>query len=109
MPNLCLQDTHIKPGSTETLFRKQWEGKCYFSSYKSSSRGVAILFGKYIGYNVLDVISDRNGNFLILDVTIETHRCTLAKIYGPNEGNEQFYDNVLTETEKKSKWYTDMG
>lgn len=72
----CLQDTHIQPGSNETLVRKQWGGKCYFSSDKSNSRGVAILFGKDIDYNVHDVISDRNGNFLILDVTTEAHRCT---------------------------------
>ena len=38
-----LQDTHFDP-KLENCIRAEWGYKCYFSSYNSSSRGVAILF-----------------------------------------------------------------
>ena len=53
----------------------------YFSSFKSNSRGVAILFDKNYKYKVHSCISDLNGNYLILDVTIDNNRITLATIY----------------------------
>ena len=41
----CLQDTHFSPG-LEKFVQTRWNGDCYFSSYKSNARGIAILFNK---------------------------------------------------------------
>lgn len=40
---ICLQDTHFTP-ELETCVETQCEYKCVFSSFCSSSRGVAVLF-----------------------------------------------------------------
>ena len=42
-----------------------------FSSYRSNSRGVAILFLKNSKFKVKNLICDTVGNFLILGVQIE--------------------------------------
>ena len=42
----CLQDTHFTPETDEKLVRARWGNDCYFSSFKSNSRGIAILFDK---------------------------------------------------------------
>ena len=86
-----LQDTHFTRGTDEKLVRARWCNDCYFSSFKSNSRGVAILFDNNFDYKVHSFISDSNGNYLILDVTIDNNRIILATVYGPNQDDVSFY------------------
>ena len=90
----CLQDTHFSPGVDEKYVRSHWNGDCYFSSFKSNARGVAILFTKTFEYKVHKCINDTNGNFLLLDMTANNNRFTLVTIYGPNTDNPQFFENI---------------
>ncbi len=46
----CLQDTHFTPGDDEKLVRARWGNDCYFSSFRSNSRGVAVLFNGNLQY-----------------------------------------------------------
>ena len=39
-------------------------------------------------------VCDPNGNFLLLDKTIENNRLTLATIYEPNSDNPVFYQTI---------------
>ena len=39
--------------------------------------------------------TDKNGNCIIMDITIQGKRITLVNIYGPNQDNPNFYTNVL--------------
>ena len=80
----CLQDTHFSPEVEEKLVRSRWNSDCYFSSYKSNARGIAVLIVKNFAYKVHKSINDPNGNFLLLDLTVHNNRFTLASIYGPN-------------------------
>ena len=101
----CLQDTHFAPGADEKLVRSRWNNDCYFSSYKSNARGIAILFAKDFEYKVHNSISDPNGNFLLLDLTVHNNRFTLASIYGPNTDNPDFFKTVsekIAELENKT-------
>lgn len=90
----CLQDTHFNPGEDEKRVRSRWNNDCYFSSYKSNARGVAILFAKNFEYQVHRSVSDPNGNFLILDISVCNNRFTLASVYGPNIDNPDFFQSV---------------
>lgn len=90
----CLQDTHFCPGTDEKLVRARWDGDCFFSSLKSNARGVAILFNKNFEYKVHKCESDPNGNYVLLDLTIESNRLTLVSIYGPNSDDPAFYENI---------------
>ena len=90
----CLQDTHLSPGVDEMFVRSRWNSDCYFSSDKSNARGIAILFAKNFEYKVHKSISDPNGNFLLLGLTVHNNRFTLASIYGPNIDNPGFFQTV---------------
>ena len=90
----CLQDTHFSPGVDEKFVRSRWNGDCYFSSFKSNARGIAILFAKNFEYKVHKCINDPNGNFLLLDITAYNNRFTLISIYGPNVDNPNFFQSV---------------
>ena len=56
--------------------------KCYFSSYASNARGVAVLFNK---------IHKIKTDSLEIDITIEGEQITLANICGPNDDNILFF------------------
>ena len=42
-------------------------------------------------YKVQRVKTDKNSNYIILDVNIPGKRITLVNLYGPNQDNPNFY------------------
>jgi len=90
---ICLQDVHFEP-KLEMMVKAEWGGDAYFSSYASNSRGVAILLHNMLDYKVYSTKVDKNGNWVILDISINSIRVTLVSIYGPNEDNPDFYENI---------------
>ena len=92
---ICLQDTHFTE-EQEQRIEIEWGYKCFFSSFTSNSRGVAILFNNTFQYKHHGTIRDVNGNLLIIDVTVENERLTLASLYGPNRDEPDFYSDLLS-------------
>ena len=74
----CIQDTHFTD-EIESNVRSVWGYECFFSSFRSNSRGVAILFNNDFEYKVLKEKKDVNGNYLILDILIDKMKLTWAK------------------------------
>ena len=90
---ICLQDTHFTK-SLERVITSEWGYKVWFSSFRSNSRGVAILFKNDIEFKVHHSYSDNFGNVLLLDIELFQKRITLVNIYGPNEDNPAFYERL---------------
>ena len=89
----------------ENMYEMEWEYKCVFSSFKSNSRGVAILFNNNFEYDIKKIKVDTNGNFVAMDIVIEDYNMTLIAIYGPNEDTTYFYNqlkNMIDEFEDSS-------
>ena len=61
---------------------------------RKSSRGVGILISKKIKHSIFRTITDMDDNFLLLDIDLAGTRFTLGSIYGPNEDEMGFYDNL---------------
>jgi exonuclease III len=60
--DICvLLETHSND-SIHTKWKLEWDGQAWFSSYKSNSRGVAIL------------LDDKNGRYVLLDITLQDKR-----------------------------------
>lgn len=90
---ICLQDTHINT-NLEAFIKAEWGYEAFFSSYTTNSRGVMILINNNFEQKVNRVKIDKNGNYIILDITIEDQKITLVNLYGPNNDNPQFYENL---------------
>jgi exonuclease III len=71
------------------------KGYNFIHNSKSASRGVAILIKKSLTWSIHRKICDIGDNFLVLDITISGKKFTLAAIYGPNNDDMLFYDNLL--------------
>ena len=90
---ICLQDTHFT-SSIEHLIENEWGYRTVFSSYKSNTRGVAILFKNNFEFTIHNTYRDQNGNIILLDISITDQRLTFVNIYGPNEDTPEFYNNL---------------
>lgn len=96
---IMLQETHSTE-DVEKQWRTEWGGEVYFSHGTSRARGVAILFKPSI--NNLEVHScetDEEGRLVVLDVTINDIRTTVANVYGPNDDNPEFFRNIMGKIE----------
>lgn len=89
----CLTDTHFTLDMEQTV-RVEWGYETYYSSFASNSRGIAIMFNNNFEFKVHEQLSDNNGNYLVLDISIEGKKITLLTIYGPNEDCPKFYENI---------------
>ena len=91
---ICLQDIHISAES-ETIMRNEWGLDCIIAPYKSNARGVAILLNNNFEYEIHKMLKDENGNYIILDLTVDGIRFTLTNLYGPNIDNPLFYTDLF--------------
>ena len=61
----CLQDTHFDK-KMETYIQSEWGYKCFFSSFSSNARGVAVLFSNNFEFKINKTEKDDSGNILII-------------------------------------------
>ena len=61
----------------EPFIKSEWGYEVFFSSFTNSSRGVMILMNNNFEYKVERVKTDKNGNYIVLDVNIQGKRITL--------------------------------
>ena len=67
----------------------------FFNSFKSNSRDVAIFFNNNCEFEIHSDYKDENGNYLILDATVENMHPLLINIYGPNSDTPNFYASLM--------------
>ena len=96
-----LQDTHFDP-KLENCIRAEWGYKCYFASYNSSSRGVAMLFNINFQFSVNKVYKDIAGNYIFATVRIMDKEFVIVSLYGPNRDNPEFYAEL-------EEWISEVG
>lgn len=103
-----LQDIHFTCDEEQNI-QIFWGGKIYFSSFKTNSRGVAILFKNNFDLKVKNTTCDANGNFLIVEVEIENKDflkdhifldTLLIEIRGETISYATFKNKLQNETEK---------
>ena len=95
-----LQDTHFTDKESNYI-RAQWGFECFFSNFSSQARGVAILLNNTFEFKIDRMETDRNGNKLILDMSVEGKNITLINIYGPNRDNPDFYKQLKTDVNSR--------
>ena len=94
---LFICDTRLKDKELEIkrLFglNKNESYKLYSNS-SNESRGVAIAIKRKIAHEVHDTFLSNDQNILLLKLKIKGVMCTLGSIYGSNENNPAFFENL---------------
>lgn len=94
--DICLlQEAHLTDSEHKKLQTSQF-AQIVFSSYSSKKRGVAILIRKNKPIIIKNTITDIEGRYIIINVTINNKDITIANIYGPNEDDGNFFHNVFS-------------
>lgn len=88
-----LQDTHFTQ-KEENYIRSQWGYECYFSSFSSQSRGVAIFINNNFDFKFISLEKDTEGNMLLLNVKIYDTEITLICVYAPNKDSPSFFKTI---------------
>ena len=91
---LCLTDTRFD-NNLHRLIENETDHFCYFNSFQSNARGVAILVSKTCPIKILSQHNDASGNLLWLKCIYEENSLLLCVIYGPNEDSPEFFDNIF--------------
>ena len=91
----CLQDVHIDR-NMYSYVKAEWGYNIILSAKEgtNASRGVMILINSNFSCDVGQIITDPDGNFVIMELKVLDKKITLASIYGPNEDKPQFYRNL---------------
>ena len=83
----------------EHFWLTEWGYKGWFSSYKSDSRGVAILIKNTFEFEYHNQWDDPEGRYCILDISIRKIRFALVAVYGPNIDDPLFFQKIQEKIE----------
>ena len=101
---ICLQETHSE-SVMEGIWKSEWGGKIFFSHGLSNSRGVCILIGNELPYQVVQSLSDSEGRLVIVELECIDNPCkrlTICNLYGPNKDSPAFFTQAMTLVSKCS-------
>lgn len=89
-----LQETHLMASDISKL-EKRWPGQVIYASYNNYARGVAILVHKTVPFQIIKIIKDSNGRYVIVQGNIMSQKINLVNIYGPNADTPSFFEKLL--------------
>ncbi len=89
--------------------KASWIGQIYQSNFSVKSRGVAILFRKWVTFKQNTLRTDREGHNIILSGEIYGFPITLINFYGPNIDEPDFFRNVFSLIPKVSQTNLVLG
>ena len=67
----------------------EWCGKMIGSHGTNHSRGVMILFKSKLDVNIEQIISDKNGRYILAEVLVEGEKLVFLNTYVPNDQTQQ--------------------
>lgn len=89
-----LQESHLRIGDHSRLRNSKFD-KIYHSGFDCKARGVAILISKTTHFSATNVISDKQGRYLIVTGILCRVPVLLVNIYAPNFDNVDFANDLL--------------
>lgn len=87
-----LQETRLANSDLQSLTSKQYD-KIFSSTYNSKQRGVSVLVNKNFPLIDNTSITDPDGRFVIMKVSINHIELSLVNIYGLNSDDPSFFHN----------------
>lgn len=91
-----LQETHLHDVDLGRLSNRL-PGQFFHSHFRAKARGTAILIDRSIPFEPSNIISDRNGRFIIVSGKLYNKAVTLANVYAPNSDDVLFFNNFLSQ------------
>lgn len=91
---VCFQETHSS-SDVSKQWEDEWGNTCIFSHCNNRCAGVCFMFKKGLDFVIHDSITDSEGRYIIIDLTLYEHRLSLVGLYGHNYDDPSFFDTLL--------------
>jgi exonuclease III len=96
---IFLSDTRLNSdkqvaGVNDIAKKMKFLGYSFYHNSRKNSRGVAVLLSNRIDYAIRDTFCDENCNMLLQKLVIGNISITLGSIYGPNDDDEIFFNQL---------------
>lgn len=75
--------------------QRRWPGQVAHATYNNYARGVLIIIHKTVPFQLTNIIRDTQGRYVIVQGKILSIEPNLVNIYGPNDDNLNFFENVF--------------
>lgn len=105
---IFLQETHLLSGDTSKI-KRRWQGQVFSAPYSTHARGVMILIHKSVPFQIHNVIRDPAGRYIMVQGTLLYEKINLINLYGPNEDDPKFYNNLFLTISNLSGHYVVAG
>ena len=92
---VLLQETHTSTTAHHTLTTSHFP-HTFSACYNSRQRGVAILIRNKIQFSCNDTITDPEGRFIIIQISLKNIEFCIANVYGPNIDDPSFFHNFFS-------------
>ena len=104
---ICVGDTHFDD-TGENLFKNEYGNKykSFHSNFSSNSRGTAIIIRKELPIMVDNIDEAADGNRITVNFKFEDKSFSLSCIYGPNNDDPMFFENVFEKAFEQNCEYT---
>lgn len=89
-----IQESHLLKDDLLKV-RRRWPGQVFSYCFSSHSRVVLILIHNSVPFQVSNTISDTAGTYLVVQGTLLQENINLVNLYGPNEDNLAFFENLF--------------
>ena len=90
-----MQDIHWDSRTLE-LAKEEWGYKIICSPFTTKSRGTAILLKNSFEFEIQNSVLDDAGNYTLCEIKLHNDfSLVLGSIYGPNQDNPQFIQNLM--------------
>lgn len=100
-PTICfLQKTHLTIKDTQRLKVKGWK-KIFHAHGNRKREGVAILISDEIDFKSKTVTKDKNGNYLMIQESVNPKDITIVKLYASNTGTHKYIKQILIDIKRK--------
>lgn len=103
-----LQETHLLSGDIYKI-RRRWQGQVFSAPYTTHARGFMILIHKSVPFQIYNVIGDLADRYIMVQGTLLSENINLINVYGPNEDDPKFYNNLFLTISNLSGHYVIAG
>lgn len=103
-----LQETHLLGGDISKI-KRRWQGQVLSAPYTTHARGVMILIHKSVPLQIKTIIKDPAGRYIIIQGMLLFENINLINVYGPNEDDPKFYNNLFLTVSNLSGQYIIAG
>ena len=81
---LCLQETHLGSNNDKWRWSREWDGKSFWTTVSSNSKGVAILLNRNCSMNVRNEWSDDSGRIISIQAEVREEYVNVLNIHASN-------------------------